>query len=422
MILRMSTLFLRTLREDPADAEVPSHRLLVRAGYVRRAAPGHLHLAAAGLSVLRNVERIVREEMDAIGFQEVHFPALLPREPYEAPGRWTEYGDTLPLKDRKGADYLLGPTHEELFTAPGEGPVLVVQGPAAVDLPDPDEVPRRGPAPRRHPARARVPHEGLVLLRRRRRRARSVATTSTARPTSRSSTGSASTTSSSRRCPARWAARRARSSSRPAETGEDTFVPLHELRLRGERRGGHHGPGARPIAVRRSTGRPRRGHARTRRRSRRWSRMSTSVRPARATGLDRRRHAEERPGQGWSHPDGTSRAAGDRRARRPRDRPQAARRAGLARPRSRRSTTRTSRRTRAWSGATSARRRSARRPAGIRYLLDPASSTAPRGSPAPTSRAGTSSTSSPAATSPATAPIEAAEVRAGDPARSAAAR
>ena len=117
MLLRMSTLFLRTLREDPADAEVPSHRLLVRAGYVRRAAPGIYTWLPLGYEVLRNVERIVRDEMNAIGAQEVHFPALLPREPYEASGRWTEYGDNIfRLKDRKDADYLLGPTHEEMFT------------------------------------------------------------------------------------------------------------------------------------------------------------------------------------------------------------------------------------------------------------------------------------------------------------------
>jgi len=113
----MSTLFLRTLREDPADAEVPSHRLLVRGGYVRRAAPGIYSWLPLGYTVLRNIERLVREEMDAIGAQEVHFPALLPREPYEATGRWTEYGDNVfRLKDRKGQDYLLGPTHEEMFT------------------------------------------------------------------------------------------------------------------------------------------------------------------------------------------------------------------------------------------------------------------------------------------------------------------
>ncbi|MGH3908200.1 MAG: proline--tRNA ligase, partial [Pseudonocardiaceae bacterium] len=122
MITRLSTLFLRTLREDPADAEVPSHRLLVRAGYVRRVAPGVYSWLPLGLRVLRNIEAVVREEMDAIGAQEIQFPALLPREPYEATGRWTEYGANLfRLKDRKGADYLLGPTHEELFTLTVKG-------------------------------------------------------------------------------------------------------------------------------------------------------------------------------------------------------------------------------------------------------------------------------------------------------------
>ena len=122
MITRTSSLFLRTLREDPADAEVPSHRLLVRAGYVRRVAPGGYSWLPLGLRVLRRIENIVRDEMNAIGAQEIQFPALLPKEPYEATGRWTEYGDSLfRLKDRKGADYLLGPTHEELFTLTVKG-------------------------------------------------------------------------------------------------------------------------------------------------------------------------------------------------------------------------------------------------------------------------------------------------------------
>lgn len=117
MITRMSSLFLRTLREDPADAEVPSHRLLVRAGYVRRIAPGVFSWLPLGYLVYRNVERIVREEMDQAGFQEVHFPSLLPKEPYEATNRWSDYGDNLfRLQDRKDGDYLLGPTHEEMFT------------------------------------------------------------------------------------------------------------------------------------------------------------------------------------------------------------------------------------------------------------------------------------------------------------------
>jgi len=113
----MSTLFLRTLREDPVDAEVASHRLLVRAGYIRRAAPGIYTWLPLGLRVLAKIEAVVREEMTAIDAQEVHFPALLPREPYEATNRWTEYGPNIfRLKDRRENDYLLAPTHEEMFT------------------------------------------------------------------------------------------------------------------------------------------------------------------------------------------------------------------------------------------------------------------------------------------------------------------
>ena len=117
MVTRLSHLFLRTLREDPADAEVTSHRLLVRAGYIRRQAPGIFAWLPLGLRVKNRLERIIREEMTAAGAQEVHFPALMPREPYEATGRWEEYGDGIfRLHDRKGADYLLAPTHEEAFT------------------------------------------------------------------------------------------------------------------------------------------------------------------------------------------------------------------------------------------------------------------------------------------------------------------
>ncbi|MEU9241155.1 proline--tRNA ligase [Streptomyces sp. NPDC048385] len=116
-VQRMSQLMAKTLRDDPADAEVLSHKLLVRAGYVRRTAAGIWSWLPLGLKVLSNIERVVREEMDAVGAQEVLLPALLPREPYEATGRWEEYGAELfRLQDRKGGDYLLGPTHEEIFT------------------------------------------------------------------------------------------------------------------------------------------------------------------------------------------------------------------------------------------------------------------------------------------------------------------
>jgi len=117
VVTRLSHLFLRTLREDPADAEVTSHRLLVRAGYIRRQAPGIFAWLPLGLRVKAKIEQVIRDEMAAAGAQEVHFPALMPRDPYEATGRWEEYGDALfRLHDRKGADYLLAPTHEEAFT------------------------------------------------------------------------------------------------------------------------------------------------------------------------------------------------------------------------------------------------------------------------------------------------------------------
>ncbi|MCG5433794.1 proline--tRNA ligase [Mycobacterium sp. MYCO198283] len=122
MITRMSELFLRTLRDDPADAEVPSHKLLIRAGYVRPIAPGLYSWLPLGLRVLRRMEAVVREEMAAIGGQEILFPALLPRAPYETTNRWTEYGDNLfRLQDRRRNDYLLGPTHEELFALTVKG-------------------------------------------------------------------------------------------------------------------------------------------------------------------------------------------------------------------------------------------------------------------------------------------------------------
>ena len=132
----MSELFLRTLRDDPADAEVASHKLLIRAGYIRPVGPGLYSWLPLGLRVLRKIEKIVRDEMNAIGGQEIQFPALLPRAPYETTNRWTEYGDgVFRLKDRRRNDYLLGPTHEELFTLTVKGeyssykdfPLLVYQ-------------------------------------------------------------------------------------------------------------------------------------------------------------------------------------------------------------------------------------------------------------------------------------------------------
>ncbi|MDY0909165.1 proline--tRNA ligase [Microbacterium sp. CFBP9034] len=117
MVTRLSHFFLRTLREDPADAEVASHRWLVRAGYIRRQAPGIFAWLPLGLKVKAKIEAIIRDEMTNAGAYEVHFPALVPRDPYEQSGRWETYGNGIfRLKDRKDADYLLAPTHEELFT------------------------------------------------------------------------------------------------------------------------------------------------------------------------------------------------------------------------------------------------------------------------------------------------------------------
>jgi prolyl-tRNA synthetase len=118
----MSELFLRTLRDDPADAELASHKLLIRAGYVRPIAPGLYSWLPLGLRVLRNIERVVREEMNAIGGQEILFPGLLPRAPYETTNRWTEYGDSVfRVQDRRGNDYMLAPTHEEFFALAVKG-------------------------------------------------------------------------------------------------------------------------------------------------------------------------------------------------------------------------------------------------------------------------------------------------------------
>lgn len=125
MPTRLSKLFVRTLREDPAEAEVASHKWLVRAGYIRRQAPGIFAWLPMGLRVRQNIERIVHEEMQAAGAQHVHFPALLPKEPYETTGRWEEYGDGIfRLKDRKGSEYLLAPHPRRSIYLDGEGPLF----------------------------------------------------------------------------------------------------------------------------------------------------------------------------------------------------------------------------------------------------------------------------------------------------------
>src|ERR671914_367265 len=116
--MRWSQFFIPTLREDPADAEVVSHRLLLRAGFIRQLGAGVYSFLPLGWRVAQRAARIVREEMDRIGGQEFFLPALHPSEIWKESGRWSAIGDDMfRLKDRKGADMCLGMTHEEVFTA-----------------------------------------------------------------------------------------------------------------------------------------------------------------------------------------------------------------------------------------------------------------------------------------------------------------
>jgi prolyl-tRNA synthetase len=115
--MRMSKLFVRTLREAPAEAEVASHQLLVRAGYIRKLMAGVYTWLPLGFRTLRKIEAIIREEMDATGAQEIRMPIVLPAEPWKVTGRWQAYGDLMfKLKDRSGRELGLGPTHEEVVT------------------------------------------------------------------------------------------------------------------------------------------------------------------------------------------------------------------------------------------------------------------------------------------------------------------
>ena len=114
--MRWSSAFIPTRRDDPADAEAISHKLLVRAGYMRQLMAGHYSLTPLGFRSLRKVEAIVREEMEKIGAQEFRLPCMHPREIWEKSGRWDSVGEEMfRLQDRKGADLALGMTHEEIF-------------------------------------------------------------------------------------------------------------------------------------------------------------------------------------------------------------------------------------------------------------------------------------------------------------------
>ena len=196
--MHWSKAFLPTLRDDPADAEAVSHKLLVRAGFVRQLAAGLYSLLPLGQRTCAKVAGIVRQEMEKIGAQEFLLPSLLPAEIWKQSGRWDGIGDEMfRLKDRGGADLCLGMTHEEIFTWVARE--LRSYKRAAADLvPDPDQVPRRAAAEVRPAARARVRDEGLLLLRRPTRPGSTSRSRSTSRRIGGSSTARGSTRSPSR--------------------------------------------------------------------------------------------------------------------------------------------------------------------------------------------------------------------------------
>ena len=129
--MRMSKLFVPTLRDDPSEAEVPNHRLLLRAGFIRQVAAGIYTTLPLALRSMRRIEAIVRDEMDGAGAVELRMPITLPAEPWKATGRWELYGDQLfRLTDRHGREMLLGPTQEEIVT-----PLVAGDLPSYRDLP-----------------------------------------------------------------------------------------------------------------------------------------------------------------------------------------------------------------------------------------------------------------------------------------------
>ena len=165
--IRMSQLYAPTLKEDPAEADIASHKLLLRAGMLRRTASGIYTYLPLGQMVLRKIERIVRQEMDAIGAQEILMPALQPDDLWKESGRWDDYGpELMRLRDRHDHGFCLGPTHEELVTALVRNELRSYKAAALHPLPDPDQVPRRDPPPLRPAAQSRVHHEGRLQLQR----------------------------------------------------------------------------------------------------------------------------------------------------------------------------------------------------------------------------------------------------------------
>ena len=165
-----SQFFISTLKEAPSEAELVSHKLMLRAGLIRRLGSGLYTWMPLGLRVLRKVEAIVREEMNRAGAIELLMPAVQPAELWQETGRWEVFGpQMLKIKDRHERDFCFGPTHEEVITDIARREIKQLPAIAGQLLPDPDQVPRRDPPAFRRHARARVPDEGRLFLPRRAR-------------------------------------------------------------------------------------------------------------------------------------------------------------------------------------------------------------------------------------------------------------
>ncbi len=169
--MRLSSYFLPLLRENPAEAQIVSHRLMLRAGMIRQSSAGIYSWLPLGLRVLHNIEIIVRAEQDAAGAQELLMPTIQPAELWRESGRYNDYGEEmLRIRDRHERDMLYGPTNEELITDIFRQNIKILPRLAKEPLPHPMEIPRRGAAAVRRHARARVPDEGRLFLRSRSRR------------------------------------------------------------------------------------------------------------------------------------------------------------------------------------------------------------------------------------------------------------
>ena len=164
--MRLSRYFLPVLKETPSEAQIVSHRLMLRAGMIRQEAAGIYAWLPLGLRVLKKIEQIVREEMDRAGAVELLMPTLQLADLWRESGRYDAYGpEMLRITDRHERELLYGPTNEEMITEIFRAYVRSLQGPAAEPLPHPVEVPRRAAAALRRHARARVPDEGRLFLR-----------------------------------------------------------------------------------------------------------------------------------------------------------------------------------------------------------------------------------------------------------------